>query len=103
MGHRELGAVERAVERDGEHPAPLVKRELLDPRVGGVAGVVDQDLQPAKCSHGRLDHPLDLSVVGDVGLDGEGSASQRFNLANDSLSGLRATEIVYDDVAALAS
>jgi hypothetical protein len=87
-------------EVDVEHGLPLLVGHLLDDGVPGVAGVVDDDVQPAEGRDGRVD-----KAGGEVGV---GHAADEGNRgAAGSLDGLRrlrcrlGVEVVDDHVRAL--
>ena len=45
-------------EVDVEHGLELLVGHLLDRRVPGVAGIVDDDVEPAECIDGGADEPI---------------------------------------------
>lgn len=61
---------------DREHTVPLLERHV-DQGVGPLdSGIVDEDVDlAAELLAGPVEHRLDLSLVGDVGLDGERPSS----------------------------
>ena len=54
--------------------------------------VVDEDVEPAKVGDSRRDGGLDLIEPGDIHLQREGAAAQRFDLSSQPLVGLDVTQ-----------
>jgi len=64
------------------------------------AGVVDEDIEPAKLVECGTDESPTVGVHGDIGLDGNGAAAQRLDLRDGLLSLIAGAAVVDDDLAA---
>src|SRR5205814_8393229 len=69
-GIGELRAEEGAGEIGVDHLVPFLELELVRRLADAHAGVVDEDVDPAKIPEDTLDHRGDRRLVGDVGDDG---------------------------------
>ena len=69
MPHRLLGAEEGPPQVHREHLVEVGHRELVAVRGDLDAGVVDQVVDSPVLLDNPLEHPRDLGLVGDVGLD----------------------------------
>ena len=59
---------------DLQYPLPVDHRHALGRAQHGDAGVVAQDVDPAKASHGLVAEPVDVIIGRDVASDGDGIA-----------------------------
>ncbi len=70
--HGLLAAQKRAGEVHIHHPLPLLEGEILKRGVELDAGVVHQDVQPAKLDHGSLKHAAHLLRIRHIRRHGDG-------------------------------
>jgi hypothetical protein len=87
---------ERGHEVDVEHGLELLVRHLLDRRVPGVAGIVDDDVEPAERIGGGLDEAIGKARFGDAAVDRDGFAARRLDLVSHGVA-RRGIEVVDDD------
>ena len=65
------------------------------------AGIVDQDVDGAEFLAHRLEHRLDLLLVGDIRLDRDGfDAAPTFNLLNRFLRSVRIRDVIHHHIGA---
>lgn len=71
-----LAAVIGAVQVDAQHVVPLLFGHILELRIPGNAGIVDQDVDPPKGGQSGLCGRGHLSAVRYIAADGDGIAAQ---------------------------
>ena len=76
-------------------------RHLLDRRVPGVAGIVDDDVETAEGFDGGVDEAIGEARFGDAAVDRDGFAARRPDFGSHGVARL-GVEIVDDDARALA-
>src|SRR6185503_2946185 len=97
----DLGAVEDAVEVDGEDLAPGRVVHLHKRLVAVDPGVVDEDVDVAEGSQNVLCHPEGVGEVAHVGSHREGAPAALLDLGDDGSGGRLARHVVHGDVGAL--
>ena len=92
---RVLAGEEGAAGVDAEHPVPALERPLLDGAEVGMAGGVEDAVDPAELGDGGLDGRADRLLVGDVDLEPD----RPLELGRDRL-GPAAVEVEHGDPSA---
>ena len=86
---------------DVEHGLELLVGHLLDRRVPGVAGIVDDDVEPAEGVGCSSHEAVGKARLGDAAVDRDGIATRRPDLVGNGVT-RRGIKIVDDDARALA-
>ena len=97
----ELRAEEGALEIDLEHLFVLLLGGVQDGRARFDAGVVDQNVEPAECFHGRGDQLSQVVDLADIGFDAHRLIAERRDLFHQRVGRFGMGDIVDDDVGAL--
>ena len=84
-----------------EHGLKLFVGHLLDRRVPGVAGVVDDDIESAERLHRGGDEAIGKASLGDAAVDRDGFAAGGLDFGGDRIA-WRRVEIVDHDLGAFA-
>jgi hypothetical protein len=94
----QLGAEERALQVDVEHPLVLVLGRVEDRGAGLDAGVVDHDVEPAEGVDRGLHQLLQIGRLADVGLHPDGVPADGLDPGDELRRLLGMDDVVDDDV-----
>jgi len=96
-------AVEDAEDVRVEHPAPLVRRRVLDRAQQHHASVVDEHVEAAELFVGAAHERIGLGLVADVGLDGERGSAGRADALGERVDAVGAARGERDGGAGLGA